>query len=128
MNYDFGEINWNTVTSISNLSEKYQGAITKILPMYQKINDAEESKDSNIIFSENKKDDIKDRKILYYHDDRLVGELRHTLKHNGPWIYNEVPNYVNKIEVFEYENLLYVDEIKFDGNRLVLHEVHTDNN
>ena len=51
MNYDFGEINWNTVTSISNLSEKYQGAITKILPMYQKINDAEESKDSNIILS-----------------------------------------------------------------------------
>ena len=128
MNYDFGEINWNTVTSISNLSEKYQGAITKILPMYQKVNNAEESKDSNIIFSENKKDDIKDRKILYYHDDRLVGELRHTLKHNGHWIYNEVPNYVNKIEVFEYENLLYVDEIKFDGNRLVLHEVHTDNN
>jgi glycosyltransferase involved in cell wall biosynthesis len=128
MNYDFGEINWNTVTSISNLSEKYQGAITKILPMYQKINDREESKDSNIIFSENKKDDIKDRKILYYHDDRLVGELRHTLKHNGHWIYNEVPNYVNKIEVFEDENLLYIDEIKFDGNRLVLHEVHTDNN
>jgi hypothetical protein len=96
--------------------------------MYQKINNNEQLRDTNVIFSENKKDDIKDRKILYYQDNHLIGELRHTLKHNGHWIYNEVPNNVNKIEVFEDETLLYIDEIKFDGNRLVLHEVHTDNN
>lgn len=120
MNKDFGFIEWNTVTSISNLSQKYQGATTKLLPFYEMNNNNEIRKNTNVIFSENKVDELKERRILYYKNDVFMGEIRHTLKHEGHWIYNEVPSDIDKIDVIENEILLYSESIENENGKMVL--------
>lgn len=120
MNQDFGNINWNNVTSISNMSPKYKGAISKILPLYKLENDVEVESENLVIFSENKIDEKKDRRILYFKDDEFLGELRHTLNHEGHWIYNEIPKQTNRIEVYENDEFLYTEGLIFNVSRMVL--------
>lgn len=119
MDEDFGFINWNTVTSISNLSSKYDGVVTKLLPIFETFENNEIPKNTNVIFSESKIDEIKERTIFYYENQNMIGELRHTLQHEGHWIYNEVPKNVNRIEVFENNNLLYSENLDYENGKMV---------
>jgi len=100
----FPDTVWNTTSSLSNIENNYEYAITSIYKI-------ENNNDSLFIFSMNYSDKSLSRKIKINFDDRQE-ELIHDLPVNGSWVYNFFDNKLKSIEVYDNISDVFLYEEK----------------
>jgi glycosyltransferase involved in cell wall biosynthesis len=104
---------FNTETSISNISTKYEGASTRIYRVTEKNGDNILEMDTFAVVSYNYSEVPKTRTIKCYFSDGTNYELYQDVKFKTSWSYHVVQPNLEKIEVFEDGRFLY-DEVNVD--------------
>jgi hypothetical protein len=111
MNIDFNDTWWNTETSTSNISPKYESCTTRLYRVILTENNVlnEYSKSIGIV-SVNYCDTPKNRLIKIYYNDGSFGELHQSVPSRNSWFYTVCDNNISHIEVFEGERFLYEEK------------------
>lgn len=104
---DFSDTIWNTETSTSNVSEKYRGCLTELYNKY-----ASDGSHTGIsVYSYNYTDYERKRKIKIKLDNLEEYHIEQHLNCKGAWVFDNVPDNVIEIVVYENEELLYTQKI-----------------
>jgi hypothetical protein len=103
MTQDFPDTVWNTISSSSNLSEKYRGCLTGIYKVFK--NGVQE--DYYYLYSSNFIDNNRTRKIIVELQESKYLTVDHNLEGYRSWCYHQIPTDVIKIRVFENDELLF---------------------
>ena len=111
MNIDFNDTWWNTETSTSNISEKYESCTTRLYRVILTENNVlnEYSKSIGIV-SVNYSDTPKNRLIKIYYNDGSFDELHQSTPSRNSWFYTVYDNNISHIEVFEGDRFLYEEK------------------
>jgi hypothetical protein len=111
MNIDFNDTWWNTETSTSNISPKYESCTTRLYRVILTENNVlnEYSKSIGIV-SVNYCDTPKNRLIKIYYNDGSFGELNQSVPSRNSWFYTVCDNNISHIEVFEGDRFLYEEK------------------
>ena len=111
MNIDFNDTWWNTETSTSNISPKYESCTTRLYRVIRTENNVlNEHYQSIGIVSVNYSDTSKNRLIKIYHNDGNLSELHQSVPSRNSWFYNVYDNNISHIEVFEGDKFLYEEK------------------
>jgi hypothetical protein len=95
---DLGNMLGGSRTSVLNYDKKYNGCLTRV---------TKTSKNELVIFSHNLSENVKNRIIKVIKKDNNYFHIAHDNLEKNYWIYNSVPNDIQKIEVFESDIFLY---------------------
>lgn len=117
MNKDFPDTNWNTEVSSSNIDSKYKNCTTR---MYRVLDSNKNDTDSLAILSYNYSESICTRRIEMVYNSGMVKEVYHRMEGKGYWAYEIVPKLVDKILVFENDELLYIETAENIESHIVL--------
>ena len=103
MNNDFQDTNWNTETTISNVSSKFKGCSTKLYTISGQQN--------LMLLSYNYNHFISSRKIFVNYIDGSSEYIYHSLENYGHWSFNILEKEVDKIVVYDNDNDEFLYEI-----------------
>lgn len=106
MNKDFSDTTWNTEVSSSNIDSKYKNCTTSL---YKVFDSEGNQKDSIAVLSYNYSESICERRIEIVYNSGMIKEIYHRMGGKGFWSYDLVSNLIDKILVFEGEELLYFE-------------------
>jgi hypothetical protein len=101
---DFPDTEWNTETSESNIQNVYNGCTTEL---YKVLNSSREELDNLAILSYNYRDLEVKRKIVIYKNDGEIEVINHHLITKNSWTYNLCPKNIEKIEIYENDELSF---------------------
>ena len=107
MTQDFPDTTWNTVSSSSNLQEKYKGCLTGIYKVFS--HDVQQ--DYFYLYSTNFIDNSRVRKIIVECQGGKYLAVDHELNGHRSWCYHQIPSDVLKIRVFESDELLFEESL-----------------
>jgi len=117
MNKDFPDTNWNTEVSSSNIDSKYKNCTTR---MYRVFGPNQNDTDSLAILSYNYSESICMRRIEIIYNSGMVKEIYHRMEGKGYWVYEIVPKLIDRIIVFENDELLYTETAENIESHIVL--------
>lgn len=106
MKKEFPDTIWNTEVSSSNLDSKYKNCTTRL---YRVFDTEGNQKDSLAVLSYNYSESICTRRIEIVYNSGMIKEVYHIMDGKGFWSYDLVPNLIEKILVFEGDELLYFE-------------------
>jgi hypothetical protein len=107
MKDDFPDTTWNTVTSASNLPEKYKGCLTGIYRVFE----SGEEKDFFYLYSYNYNNSEITRTVQIKCSDTPDWFVNVSLPSKGAWSYNMIPKTSQKITVYENEQIVFEETI-----------------
>jgi len=107
MTHDFPDTTWNTVSSSSNLQEKYKGCLTGIYKVFSQG----VQQDYFYLYSTNFIDNSRARKIIVECQGGKYLTVDHELNGYKSWCYHQIPSDVLKIRVFEADELLFEESL-----------------
>jgi glycosyltransferase involved in cell wall biosynthesis len=102
MSVDFQGTEWNTETTVSNVSSKFKGCSTKLYNI--------SGQNSIMLLSYNYNHFRSERKIVVYYIDGSSETIYHGLENYGYWSFNIFENKIEKISVYDNLN----DEFLYD--------------
>jgi hypothetical protein len=117
MKIDFPDTTWNTEVSSSNIDSKYKNCTTRLYRVFD-INGNKQ--DSLAVLSYNYSDSLCERKIQVVYESGMIKDIYHRMDGRGFWSYEIVPNLIDKILVFEKNELLYVETTENIESHIVL--------
>ena len=105
MRDDFPDTVWNTVSSASNLPEKYRGCVTGI---YLAFSPSGSQQDFLYLYSHNYSNAQINRQIEVIVDDNNYPiRVDHNLIGKGAWCLNVIPKNTSQILVYEQDILIF---------------------
>ena len=104
---DFEGTLWNTETSISNISPKYEGCSTRIYKVYNNIDGVKTLTNQLSVVSYNYTDTPKNRVVISYFNDGTEQTFNHSVSGKHSWSYYIPKDGLEKIDVFEDGRFLY---------------------
>jgi glycosyltransferase involved in cell wall biosynthesis len=109
---DFEGTLWNTETSISNISPKYEGCSTRIYKVYNNVDGVKTITNYLAVVSYNYSDAPKDRVIKSYFNDGTEQTFNQSVGGKHSWSYYIPKDGLEKIDVYENDRLLYTETNK----------------
>ena len=103
MNTDFQDTNWNTETTVSNVSSKFKGCSTKIYTI--------SGKENIMLLSYNHNNFRSERKIIVNYVNGDTETIYHFLENFAYWSFNIFENKIEKISVYDNQNDEFLYEI-----------------
>ena len=103
MNSDFQGTEWNTETTVSNVSSKFNGCSTKLYNI--------SGQDSIMLLSYNYNHFRSERKIVVNYIDGSLETIYHGLENYGHWSFNIFENKIEKLLVYDNQNDEFLYEI-----------------
>jgi glycosyltransferase involved in cell wall biosynthesis len=107
MNEYFVDTHWNSETSQSNISSKYEGASTRLYRVDTKIDGEVRYNTGLAILSYNYTDIHKQRKVIVTYDNDESIEYLHDLHHKGYFVYNVLNKNISHIDVYDGDRFMY---------------------
>jgi glycosyltransferase involved in cell wall biosynthesis len=104
MNKDFEGTEWNTETSISNVSSKFRGCTSKIFSI--------SGQENIMVLSYNKNSFRSERKIIVNFHGGNSDTIYHVLENYGYWSFNIFENNIEKILVYDNQTDEFLYEMK----------------
>jgi tRNA 2-selenouridine synthase SelU len=104
---DFEGTLWNTETSISNISPKYEGCSTRIYRVYKNIDGVKTQINHLAVVSYNYTDKPKDRIIKTYFNDGTDETFNQVVGGKHSWSYYIPKEGLERIDVYENDRYLY---------------------
>ena len=104
---DFEGTLWNTETSISNISPKYEGCSTRIYKVYRNIDSVKTLTNYLAVVSYNYTDTPKNRVVISYFNDGTEQTFNQSVSGKHSWSYYIPKDGLEKIDVFEDGRFLY---------------------
>jgi glycosyltransferase involved in cell wall biosynthesis len=104
---DFEGTLWNTETSISNISPKYEGCSTRIYRVYKNIDGVKTQINHLAVVSYNYTDKPKDRIIKTYFNDGTEETFNQVVGGKHSWSYYIPKEGLERIDVYENDRYLY---------------------
>jgi hypothetical protein len=117
MNKDFPDTIWNTEVSSSNIDSKYKNCTTSL---YKVFDTEGNQKDSIAILSYNYSESTCERRIEIVYNSGVIKEIYHKVNGKGFWSYDLISNLIEKILVFEGEELLYFETAENIQSHIIL--------
>lgn len=109
MRKDFPDTIWNTVSSASNLPEKYKGCVTGI---YRAFDKSGNDQDFFYLYSYNYINIPVQRRISVETMDANNLVISHNLSSKGSWSLHIIPKNTLKIMVYEGDDLIFSEDIE----------------
>jgi len=103
MNSDFQGTEWNTETTVSNVSSKFNGCSTKLYNI--------SGQNSIMLLSYNYNHFRSERKIVVNYIDGSLETIYHGLENYGHWSFNIFENKIEKLLVYDNQNDEFLYEI-----------------
>jgi glycosyltransferase involved in cell wall biosynthesis len=110
MNEYFVDTHWNSETSQSNMSSKYEGASTRLYRADTKIDGVVNYNTGLAILSYNYTDIHKQRRIIVTYDNGDSNEYLHDLQYKGYFVYNVLNKNISHIEVYDGDRFMYRED------------------
>lgn len=117
MGTDFLDTSWNTEVSSSNIDSKYKNCTTRLYKVYDSVGN---QNDSFAVLSYNYSDSLCERRIEVVYSSGMIKEIYHRMDGRGFWSYELIPNLIDKILVFENDELLYIETTENIESHIVL--------
>jgi glycosyltransferase involved in cell wall biosynthesis len=107
MRIDFKDTHWNSETSPSNISTKYEGCSSRIYNTYRLQDGSEIYQDLKCIMTYNYTPESKTRKLVLEFESGKNYEIIHNTPSRGTWNYHIVDGDLIKFDVYEDDRFLY---------------------